>query len=187
MKSILLDDSFERRTVVLYGIAGSGKTQLAYHFYRENENRFDSAFLVSARSKTEFYRDLALMDEHCGARKENSGESSLETIDKNQNSSFSFDKYVTYLNAKENKAWLLLIDDVPSLETTTDDSDMQESYVVAFLKQITQGVIILTSQHKNASRLGTGIDVSEMMKDECVSLVRKTLDVQASFSESSKL
>lgn len=50
-----------KNILTLYGMAGSGKTELALHYWRKNNNLFSITFKVFARLKEEFLQDFLII------------------------------------------------------------------------------------------------------------------------------
>jgi tetratricopeptide (TPR) repeat protein len=189
MESLLFNsESHEKRVVVLYGITGSGKTQLAYNLYRRNSSRFDAVFSVSGRSDTEFHRDLNSLDIPYRSNDIGFDQSLVAGQPTTQKAANDMKDYASYLNQKGNSNWLLLIDDVPSVSDGNDQTSLKSKpSVMAFLQQLSQGFIVITAQSIAVSRLGNPIDVSELTQQESLSLIQRTVGNSKSLSESGEL
>ena len=105
--------------VNLWGLAGSGKTQLAHHFVRRHRNEYTACFKAHGRSEQEFRSSLAGLATNIPAvslpparKDEPDGIASEELSASQEMQQWCVAAVCDWLNAKGNSNWLLMIDNV---------------------------------------------------------------------------
>ncbi|CCA68484.1 related to tetratricopeptide repeat domain protein-Neosartorya fischeri [Serendipita indica DSM 11827] len=137
---------------VLYGIGGSGKTQLATNWIREHESSFTRVIFVDASSQPQIEADLEQFARSLGR----------------EYSKMTWQDTVAYLDCKE-KGWLLFIDNA-------DSSDLN---LHPYLPTTAHGSILITT--RNTECVGYAPDgaipVGGLEEKEAVDLLHKIANV----------
>lgn len=145
-----IDTVDRQRRAVLYGLGGTGKTQIALKFAEDKRDRFDSIFWIDASSTEtveQCFQDVALL--------------LRLPIGNNE----AFIRSVKHQLAQmRNKRWLLIFDNADDIS------------LVPYLPQGNHGCILITTRNPRAKRYLGPLDqqayhVEEMTPDEAVELL----------------
>ena len=145
------DDIVDRqRRAVLYGLGGTGKTQIALKFAEDKRDRFDSIFWIDASSTEtvkQCFQDVALL------------------LRLPVGSNETFIRSVKHRLAQmRDKRWLMIFDNADDIS------------LVPYLPQGNHGCILITTRNPRAKRYLDPLDqqayhVEEMAPDEAVELL----------------
>jgi len=139
-----------RKVMILYGMGGIGKTQLAVEFARKHQKVYSSIFFVDADSKDSLlrsflaiFRRIAVGDQ---SREDNSPNSAaqLEEIAK---------KVLTWFDSEGNDRWLLIFDNVDRAPGDTGGFDVQAYFPsrdVGSILVTTRLASLLVSNHRRS-------------------------------------
>lgn len=150
-------DEIDPTVVVLCGMPGSGKTQLALKYCRRTKasQRHDSIFWVDASSPSSTARSFSAIEE-----------SIFNTKTDPPNVDASVKKVTTEMS-KWQTSWLIVFDnfDTPSL------FDEEGKNIRDYFPCGNRGAILFTSTNEDAERLGHMIEVGKMTEDEGMELL----------------
>ena len=171
--------------VVIRGMGGVGKTQLAREYAYRYGSSFDSVWWIDAQSLQSTYTGFLqiaqrLADYYAGDPKlwapsiadisrslkvESPTDAFGEVLMNKKTPMLIVEAVKEWLCCNKNDNWLLILDNVDSLKS---------SNIAQFLPETRSGNIIITSRCKEAYRFGEDILLDVMGKDECISLLSKT-------------
>lgn len=172
--------------VVIRGLGGIGKTQLAREYIYRHESSFDSVWWIDAQSlqstHTGFYNIAQKLGEYYADNPELWAPSiadisrSLKKVEnptdrwgKNQldmkTPNLVVEAVKEWLCCKGNDRWVLVLDNV---------DDLNSFNVADFLPQTRSGNIIMTSRCKEAPRFEQEISLGVMDRSESISLLFKS-------------
>lgn len=176
--------------VVLYGMGGVGKSQIANQYRYLHFKEYDYLFWISASSLKTLYSGFrSAAQEVISERVRSMTTPDYDLIAKDfgimgavdGNGSLSGDEAYNEMIvdgmkrwfAKYNR-WLLILDQVDDLESFK---------VVNFIPQVVHGTIIMTSRRTACTMFGTGLMVPEMLESEGVELLLRsaTRDLRGKF------
>ncbi len=135
--------------VVLYGLGGAGKTELAVRFAERHRRRYKAVFWVYGADASRLKEGF----ERIG-----------KAIDRNINGphrDLVLDAQAWFVN---NGDWLLIVDNV-------DEEDALSTLRWQYLKGGMNGHILVTSRNPSTSVYWDGIEVADMNKSEAIDLV----------------
>jgi hypothetical protein len=127
------------RRVAIWGVAGAGKTQLAFQYALQYESEFSAVFYVNARDETSFRRDCLAIAKTLKLP-ELSGGSDSELVQ-----DAVIEAVRDWLTDHDRGDWLLIVDNADNL----DDFNP-----VDYLPATSKGNIILTSRNQQAVAFG---------------------------------
>jgi hypothetical protein len=134
-----------RRTVVLHGLGGIGKTQLAVAYAKRHKDNYSSIFWLNIKdedSLKQSFTELArqISREHPSAIR-------FSNMDTNQNLNEVVDSVKSWLSLPNNTRWLMIYDnyDNPKLSTGSG-TDPAAVDIRKFLPESYQGSIIITTR-----------------------------------------
>lgn len=166
------DYSDTPQSVILFGQAGIGKTEIALEYVRRRRQEYTSIFRIDARSQDTVkmglvrsffellhrYPDFGL---HDASIYENLGQVKEQILHQNPKPSHKqmIDIFIQWLELPENKHWLLLYDNY---------DDVEAYDLLRFFPKAVHGSIIVTSRRQESVRLGYGIEVTDMTEEEAL-------------------
>ena len=171
--------------VVIHGMGGIGKTQLAREYVYRYESSFDSVWWIDAQSLqstltgffcmaqrlADYYASNpkawapSIADISCSLKIENPKDGWGDNRIDMKQSGLIFEAVKEWLCCDGNDHWLLIFDNVDDLETFN---------IADFLPETRSGNIIMTSRCKEVSRFGQDILLDAMGESESISLFSKS-------------
>ncbi|KAF2266260.1 hypothetical protein CC78DRAFT_531667 [Lojkania enalia] len=145
-----------QKVVVLHGLGGIGKTQLAVEFARKHHHCFSSIFWVDGASEASLKQSFASImrtlpqDELTADGVEML---KLSTIDVN----VAVHECLRWLSLPTNQHWLVIFDNVD--RDYHDKDDVQAFNVKTYFPSTDYGSILVTSRLASLQRLGSGLKV----------------------------
>jgi hypothetical protein len=169
-------DEGEPKILVLHGVGGIGKTQLAAQFAKSYRDQFSAVFWVNGGTESALRSSLAEIvdrvhsatglhkDELSGD--EDSAETAIKTI-------------IRWLGLSGNFRWLIIFDSIDSQSQSADKSMSSDSQspglaydIRKYLDLMNHGSIIITSRLSYMSQLGKGMKISGVTLDEGLQVLR---------------
>ncbi|KAI1559291.1 NB-ARC multi-domain protein [Pyrenophora tritici-repentis] len=154
--AILPATRHRRKVVVVHGLGGIGKTQLAVEFARKHHHQFSAVFWLngsSAASLKQSFVDIAQKI----PRGELTADGAAQLSDATVEADVAVRECQRWLSIPSNPHWLLLIDNVD--RDHHDQEDPQAYHVQTFFPHADHGSILITSRLANLQRLGSGVNV----------------------------
>ncbi|KAF8460946.1 hypothetical protein BDZ91DRAFT_410752 [Kalaharituber pfeilii] len=167
--------------VVLYGMGGMGKTQIALEYVYRHRKDYSSTFWINASSeqttKTSFIRIMEQLIEHhatlldspdykhigsllgIAGKLDSAGLFSTEKPEEEQQVIKAVQKWLT---AKPNNKWLLVFDNLDDLESF-DIND--------YIPSCDFGTVIITSRRRESAQHRRGLEVHQMQSNEAERLL----------------
>lgn len=145
-----LSSDGSRRTVVLHGLGGIGKTQLSIAYAKRYKDSYSAIFWLNIKDENSLKQSFAriakqILQQYPSARQ-------LRNIDINKNLDEIANAVKAWLNQPHNTRWLMVYDnyDNPKIRGNTDPTAID---VQKFLPESYQGSIIITTR---SSQIGFG-------------------------------
>ena len=151
-----------RKIVLLHGLGGIGKTQLAVAFVKKYRNAFSAVFWLNGKSEDTLKQSFASMAERLYEEHPSSALLRMAAEEKDVNQVFKSIK--KWLSIRGNTRWIMVFDNVDNPKFP-DINDPQAYNIQVYLPEVDQGSILITTR---SSRLKIGEVIS----------VRKLLDTQ---------
>lgn len=170
------------KEVILSGLGGLGKTNIALEYAYRYQQRFTSVFWVNGSSEettVEGFRSIAgrLIDQYArtsigappnynrialelglnGLVDEN-GRLSLD----NENTDLIKTSVKRWLSQQDNQEWLLILDNVDDLESFNIDS---------FIPTCDHGAVLITTRRRRPEWLGRSVELGEMGSEDALHLL----------------
>ena len=159
-----------RRTVVLHGLGGIGKTQISVAYAKRHKDDYSAIFWLDIKDKDSVKQSFVKVAKRI--LRDHPSASRLGNVDMNQNLDEVVDAVKAWLSLPDNTRWLVIYDnyDNPKLPGKTDPAAVD---IRKFLPESYQGSIIITtrsSQVKNGhliqvSKLGDIRDSLEILSN----------------------
>jgi ATP/maltotriose-dependent transcriptional regulator MalT len=135
------DDS--RRTVVLYGLGGIGKTQLAIAYAKQHKDNYSAVFWLNIKDEDSLKQSFAKAAKQI--LRAYPSASPLSSVDIEENLDKVIDAIKEWLSLPNNTRWLMIFDnyDNPKLAGNTDPAAVD---IRRFLPESYQGSVIITTR-----------------------------------------
>jgi hypothetical protein len=166
----LLRSDGSRRTVVLHGLGGIGKTQLTVAYAKRHKDTYSAIFWLNANDEDSLKQSFAKIAKRI--LREHPSASRLSGIDIQRNLEEVVDAVNEWLSLPYNTRWLMIFDnyDNPQLPGQEDPSALN---IRKFLPESYQGSVIITTR---SSELEIGKNLSirklENMRESLLILSR---------------
>ena len=165
-----------RKVVVLHGLGGIGKTQLAIQFARLHQNDFSAIFWLDGRTKEALLFSLAdLLNKLPGINMtmDLKTEEEIESAAK---------QVLQWLAAPNNCKWLLIFDNIDKYSATEQLID--ECYdVTKFFPSADHGSIIITTRVHQLAEVGESYPLKILQSDEAVTLLIQSAGLATKVSD----
>jgi hypothetical protein len=142
-----------RNVVIVHGLGGIGKTQLAVAFARKHHRRFSAVFWLDGASETSLKQSFVGMAQSI-PRSELTADGAALLSHATVEVDVAVRECQQWLSIPTNFHWLLLIDNVD--RDHLDHKDSQAYDVKAYFPQADHGSILITSRLASLQRLGSG-------------------------------
>jgi hypothetical protein len=161
-------DGPERAVVVLHGLGGIGKTQLAVQYLKAHRETYSATFWLNGRTEDtlkESFMDMArrLYSEH-----ENS--LLLRTAAESKESDAVVAYMRKWLSIKENHRWILIFDNIDNPKIA-GSQDPQAYDIRSYFPEANHGSIIITTR-SSSLRIGKVIPIRKLLDPkECIAIL----------------
>ncbi|SLM36237.1 P-loop containing nucleoside triphosphate hydrolase [Lasallia pustulata] len=166
IKKAFQGDGSQRAVVLLHGLGGIGKTQLAVTFVKEHRDIYSAIFWLNGKNEDTLKQSFAIMANRL--YKEHPSSALLRTAAEAKDVDQIVIIIRQWLSAKENHRWMLVFDNIDNPKLP-GNGDPQAYDVRSYFPEAYQGSILITTR---SSRLKIGKVVS----------VRKLVDIRESIA-----
>jgi hypothetical protein len=154
-----LSGSGSRRTVILHGLGGIGKTQLSVAFAKRHKDNYSAIFWLNIKDENSLKQSFTKIAKQI--LREHPSASWLSNIDTNENSDDVVDAIKAWLSLPNNTRWLMIYDnyDNPKLPGNADPTAVD---IRKFLPESYQGSILITTRSSQVT-FGHLIQIRKLM------------------------
>jgi hypothetical protein len=147
-----------RRTVVLHGLGGIGKTQLSAVYAKRHKESYSAVFWLNIKDEDALKQSFARIARQIS--REHPSASRLSNMDTDENLDEVVDAVKAWLSLPDNTRWLMIYDnyDNPRLSGNTDPAAVD---IRQFLPESYQRSIIITTQSSQV-RFGHPIQLRKL-------------------------
>lgn len=163
-------NEYRQQVVVLHGLGGIGKTQLAAEFARKHKAAFTSVFWLDGSSEDSLKQSIA----DCAGR---IPEGQIPETSRKYSSSAKGDlnavigDFMEWLSRTENKRWLIIFDNVD--RDYQQESDIDAYNVSNYIPEVDQGLILITTRLANLQQLGESLRLGTVDMSQAQAIFRK--------------
>jgi hypothetical protein len=143
-----------RNVVVVHGMGGIGKTQLAVEFSRKHHQHFSAVFWLDGSSETSLKQSFVGMMKRI-SRSELTTDSVARLDDAAVEADVALRECQRWLSIPSNSHWFLVIDNVD--HDYRDKGDTQAYNVKEYFPDADHGSMLITSRLSDLQRLGSGV------------------------------
>lgn len=161
-----------RKLVVIHGLGGIGKTQLAIEFVREFHCRFSSAIWLDGSSGTSVRQSFAGLMQRLPQE-----ELTAVGMEMLRRSTIDIDiavrECLRWLSLPSNKHWLLIFDNVDRDFCNKDD--LQAYNLRDYLPSADHGAVLITSRLSSLQRHGLGIKLGTVNAEQARAILENNV------------
>jgi len=160
-----------QKVVVLYGLGGIGKTQLAVEFARKHQHAFSSVFWIDGESEASLKQSFASMMQRLPQ-----DELTADGMEMLRRSTIDIDvamhECLRWLSLATNQHWLLIFDNV---DRDYHDKDNVQAYnIKMYFPSTDSGSILVTSRLVSLQRLGSGLKVGTVEREQARAILESS-------------
>jgi hypothetical protein len=152
-----------RNVVVVHGLGGIGKTQLAVEFARKHHHRFSAVFWLDGSSEASLKQSFVGMAQRL-SRGELTTEGAAQLGDGSVGADVAVRECQRWLSMPSNAHWLLVIDSVD--RDHRDQGDVQAYDVQTYIPHADHGSMLITSRLASLQRLGFAVKVGTVAAEQ---------------------
>ncbi|PQE18241.1 Tetratricopeptide-like helical domain protein [Rutstroemia sp. NJR-2017a BBW] len=163
----VLQDHSSRSCVILHGLGGIGKTQLAITYARRHKEKYTAIFWLNANSEDSLklsFRDIAQQ-----VLRHHPSTSILSNVDQNKDLDQVVNVVKSWLDSPQNTRWLMIYDNLDNPKTS-GNPDNSAVDIHQFLPRSDHGSIIITTRSAQV-RHGIRIHVQKLDVREGLEIV----------------
>jgi hypothetical protein len=161
-----------RRTVVLHGLGGIGKTQLSIAYAKRHKDNYSAIFWLNIKDKDSVKQSFAKLAKQIS--REHPSAFLVSNLETNQNLDEVIEYVKSWLSLPNNTRWLMIYDnyDTPKLPGKTDPTAVD---IKEFLPESYQGSIIITTRSSE-------VKIGHLIQIRKLSDVRDSLKILSAVS-----
>ena len=154
-----------RRTVVLHGLGGIGKTQLAIAYAKQHMDNYSAVFWLNIKDEDSLKQSFVKAAKQI--LREHPSTSRLSSVDMKENLDEVIDAVKEWLSLPNNTRWLMIYDnyDNPKLGGNVDPAAVD---IRKFLPESYQGSVIITTRSSEV-KIGHHVQIRKL-EDVCDSV-----------------
>jgi hypothetical protein len=180
-------ESNGRRTCVIHGVGGIGKTELAIEHARLHENMYTSVFWLDGKTEDSLLQSLMLIASRLLERRvlrrdirETEGTEELKERAK---------EVLRWFALEGNHDWLLIFDNIDKTSTLAPHSEAESlvTYDIrSYFPDGDRGSIIITTRLKRLTRLGKSIQLNKLDIKHGMMILERMSRMSMKLSENSE-
>ncbi|GAP93142.1 putative TPR-like protein [Rosellinia necatrix] len=147
-----------RQAVVLYGLGGMGKTQLAIAYTKRHHDNYSSVFWLNIKDENSLHQSFARVADQI--KRQHPSARYISGLDTQNDLNDTVNAVKAWLSLPRNSRWLLVYDnyDNPKLQSNPDPAAID---IQKYLPESYQGAIIITTRSSQV-KIGHAIRMSKL-------------------------
>jgi AAA+ ATPase superfamily predicted ATPase len=179
MEGALNGDGSVRNVVVLQGLGGIGKTQLAVKYLKKHRDAYSAAFWLNGKTEDTLKQSFAAMAKRLYKQHKDSAllKAAVEAED--------IDDAVVgvreWLSIQENHGWILVLDNIDNPKTP-DSTDPQAYDIKSYFPEAHHGSIIVTTR-SSSLKIGRVISIRKLQDIQESIAILKSMSERPNFDQ----
>jgi hypothetical protein len=168
MEEALNGDGSVRKIVVLQGLGGIGKTQLAVRYLTKHRDAYSAAFWLNGKTEDTLKQSFAATAKRLYKRNKDSVllKAAVETEDIDE----AVMSVREWLSIQENHRWIMVFDNVDNPKTP-DSTDPQAYDIKSYFAEVYHGSIVVTTR-SSSLKFGRVIPIRKLQDiDESIAIL----------------
>ena len=157
-----------RKTHVLYGLGGIGKTQLAIAHARKHQHTYSAILQVNGNGRDTVLQSLSAFGRHAGI--EGVSQSAAHAAKQAPNIEAAVEAVLSWLDLEGNHRWLMIFDNVDRM-VRSGEEDPQAFEVESFLPRADHGSVLITTRLPSLRGKGQSTEVESLKLDQAQELL----------------
>lgn len=166
-----------KKVVVLHGLGGIGKTQLAIRFARLHQHDFSAILWLNGKNRETLMRSLAAFLPKLPGVDVTADLKSKEGIEQQAR------QVLQWLAIPRNSKWLLIFDNIDKY-SVTEDSEGESYDITKFFPPTDHGSIIITTRIPQLAEVFLSHSVQKLPSEEAVKLLADSTGLDAEIEDS---
>ncbi|KAJ5899929.1 hypothetical protein N7495_004673 [Penicillium taxi] len=159
-------DFQRRKVVILHGLGGIGKTQLAVQFAREHQHDFTAIFWLSGKDRGTLLQSISSVLPRLPGHLQTNKAIGDEELEQQAR------QVLKWLESDGNSRWLIIFDNIDQYSPI--DSGIRNAYDIGkFFPTADHGSILITSRLQALTELGQSIPIHKLDSMESIQLLLK--------------
>jgi ATP/maltotriose-dependent transcriptional regulator MalT len=170
MRKMLRSDG-SRRVVVLHGLGGIGKTQLAIAYTKRHKDNYSAIFWLNIKDENSLKRSFIKIAQQI--KRQHPSVSRISGLDIQKDLDETIDAVKAWLSLPNNSRWLLVYDnyDNPKLPSITDPTAVD---IEKYIPETYQGSVIITTRSSQV-KIGHAIRIANIQNlDDSLEILATT-------------
>ena len=174
LQEILLSTGPERRkVVVIHGLGGIGKTQLAIEFARKHRDNYTAIFWLDGKSQDILTRSIASIIKRVPSAQQPTR--TLKEIEDNGDVKKQAEEALAWLALEGNSNWLLIYDNVDQDTPWCSNAGYEEPFnIKSFFPRTDRGSIIITTRLRPLRELGRSLQLGVLDRGDAVAVLAES-------------
>jgi len=147
-----------RRTIVLHGLGGIGKTQLSVAYVKRHKDNYSAVFWMNIKDKDSLKQSFAKVAKRILREHPLAGQ--LSNLNMKENLDEVVDAVKAWLSLPNNTRWLMIYDNYDNLKSP-GNTDPTALDIRKFLPESWQGSVIITTRSSQV-KIGHRIHISKL-------------------------
>ena len=157
-----------RRTHILHGLGGIGKTQLAMAYIRKHREVYSAILWLNGNSRDTLLQSFATFGRHANINPP--PKSTASTTQHTNDIEAEAEAARRWLSLQENRRWLIVVDNVDR-EHSSDAGDPQSYNILQFLPSADHGCVLITTRLLSLVEIGQSTEIKRLDLEQALELL----------------
>lgn len=175
IKQALQGNESCRKIVILQGLGGIGKTQLAVTFVKQQQASFSAIFWMNGKNEETLKQSFIDVAKHIYDECPSSTSALLKTATGSKNSDEVIEAVNKWLSAKDNTQWMVVFDNVDNPKVP-GNTNPQAYDIKSYFPKADQGCILITTRTRRL-KIGNVISMRKLQN------AKESIEILANMSE----